>query len=79
VLWIVLKSSYALGEARATENVAIDKCMVSGHDLGTLYDGTFKIAEPYGRTGWSPERSHCRRTRERAHWNSGRRWEERPP
>jgi polygalacturonase len=48
---IVLKSSYALGEARATENVTIDNCMVSGYDLGTLYDGTFKTAEPYGRTG----------------------------
>lgn len=33
---IVLKSSYALGEARATENVTIDTCMVSGYDLGTL-------------------------------------------
>lgn len=48
---IVLKSSYALGEARATENVTIDNCMVSGYDLGTLYDGTFKTAASYGRTG----------------------------
>jgi polygalacturonase len=47
---IVLKSSFALNEARATENVTIDNCMVSGYDLGTLVDGTFKTG-PYGRTG----------------------------
>ncbi|MEO8563057.1 MAG: glycosyl hydrolase family 28 protein [bacterium] len=38
---IVLKSSYALGEARATENVAITNSMVSGFDVGTMLDGTF--------------------------------------
>jgi parallel beta-helix repeat protein len=48
---IVLKSSYALNELRATENVTIDNCMVSGYDLGTLVDGTFKTAAGYGRTG----------------------------
>lgn len=48
---IVLKSSYALDEARATENVTIDNCMVSGYDLGTLYDGTFRTAASYGRVG----------------------------
>ena len=47
---IVLKSSYALNEARATENVTIDNCMVSGYNLGTLIDGTFRTAA-YGRTG----------------------------
>jgi len=47
---IVLKSSYALNEARSTENVVIANCMVSGYDLGTLVDGTFKVG-PYGRTG----------------------------
>ena len=47
---IVLKSSWALNEARATENVTIDNCMVSGYDLGTLVGGTFKTG-PYGRTG----------------------------
>ena len=47
---IVLKSSYALNEARATENVTIDNCMVSGYDLGTLANGTYKTAA-YGRTG----------------------------
>jgi len=38
---LVLKSSYALGEARLTENVTITNSMVSGYDLGTLIDGTF--------------------------------------
>lgn len=48
---IALKSSYALGEPRATENVTIDNCMVSGYDLGTLYNGTFRTAASFGRTG----------------------------
>jgi polygalacturonase len=47
---IVLKSSYALNEVRATENVTIDNCMVSGYDLGTLVNGTYKTGA-YGRTG----------------------------
>lgn len=38
---IVLKSSYALGFARATENVTISGCLVSGYDTGTLAGGTF--------------------------------------
>lgn len=36
------KSSYALGFARATENVTITNCQVSGYDEGTLLDGTYK-------------------------------------
>ncbi len=47
---IVLKSTYALNQVRDTENVTIDNCFVSGYDLGTLVDGTFKTAG-YGRTG----------------------------
>jgi polygalacturonase len=39
---IVLKSSHALGFARATENVTITNCLVSGYDIGSLLDGTFK-------------------------------------
>ncbi len=38
---IVLKSSYALGYARATENVTITNCQVTGYDEGTFLDGTF--------------------------------------
>ena len=39
---ICLKSSFGLGYARDTENVTITNCQVSGYDLGTLLDGTFK-------------------------------------
>jgi polygalacturonase len=40
---IVLKSSYALGELRSTDHVAITNCFVSGgYQLGTLLDATFK-------------------------------------
>jgi len=39
------KSSFALGYARATENVTITNCQVSGYDEGTLLDGTFKRTE----------------------------------
>lgn len=41
---IVLKSSFALGEARACEDITVEGCTVSGYDLGTMLDGT------YGRT-----------------------------
>lgn len=44
---IVLKSSYALGFARATENVTIINCQVSGFDLGTFLDGTFKTTQEF--------------------------------
>ena len=39
---ICLKSSYGLGFARATENVTITNCQVSGYDEGTLLDGTLQ-------------------------------------
>ena len=39
---LVLKSSYALGEARPTENVTITNVQVSGFDIGTVLDGTRK-------------------------------------
>lgn len=39
---ICLKSSFALGYARATENVTITNCQVSGYDEGTLHNGTYK-------------------------------------
>jgi polygalacturonase len=39
---IVLKSSFALGEARPTENVTITNCFVSGFAVGSLLDGTYK-------------------------------------
>jgi len=37
---ICLKASHALGEKRATENVTISNCFVSGYDEGTMLDGT---------------------------------------
>ena len=39
---IVLKSSFGLGFARATENVTIANCLVSGYDIGSLLEGTYK-------------------------------------
>ena len=39
---IVLKSSYALGFAQATENVTISNCVVSGYDIGSMLDATYK-------------------------------------
>jgi polygalacturonase len=39
---ICLKSSFALGYARATENVTIANCQVSGYNVGALLDGTFQ-------------------------------------
>lgn len=44
---IVLKSSYALGFNRATENVTITNSQVSGFDLGTFLDGTFKTTQEF--------------------------------
>jgi polygalacturonase len=52
---ICLKSSFALGEARATENVTISNCYVTGgFALGTMLDGTFRrvnanAGQPTGR------------------------------
>ena len=37
----MLKSSYALGAARPTENVTITNSVFSGYDLGTMLDGTY--------------------------------------
>jgi polygalacturonase len=43
---ICLKSSYGLGFARATENVTITNCQVSGYDRGTFLDGTYQRNDP---------------------------------
>jgi polygalacturonase len=42
---ICLKSSFALGYARPTENVTITNCQVSGFDRGSLLDGTYRRNE----------------------------------
>ena len=39
------KSTFALGEARVTENLTITNCQVSGFVEGTLIDGTMKPAK----------------------------------
>jgi polygalacturonase len=39
---IVLKASHGLGFARAVENVTITNALVSGYDIGSLLDGTYK-------------------------------------
>ncbi|PYS98239.1 MAG: exo-poly-alpha-D-galacturonosidase [Acidobacteria bacterium] len=44
---IVLKSSFALGYPRATENVTITNSQVSGFDLGTMLDATFKTTQEF--------------------------------
>jgi polygalacturonase len=44
------KSSYALGYARATENLTITNCQVSGYVEGSLLDGTYK-REPQRASG----------------------------
>jgi polygalacturonase len=47
------KSSYALGYARATENLTITNCYVTGdYELGSVLDGTWKrMNMPKGRVG----------------------------
>jgi polygalacturonase len=46
------KSSYALGYARATENVTIANCYVTGdYELGTVLDGTFTRFNSDARVG----------------------------
>jgi len=42
---IVLKSSLALGVARPTENVTITNCFVSGYDVGSFLDGTYRKSQ----------------------------------
>ena len=39
---IVLKSSFALGYARSTENVTITNSFFSGYEIGSLLDATYK-------------------------------------
>ncbi len=48
---ICLKSSYGLGIKRATENVTITNCEVSGYDEGTFLDGTYQRTQKYSNGG----------------------------
>ena len=45
---IVLKTSYALGELRATENVTLTNSIVSGYDVGSVLDGSYRPFLPGG-------------------------------
>ena len=62
---IVLKSSYGLGYPKATENVLIKNCTVSGYDPGTVYYGTYGTSitaapdrdGPTGRVKFGTERN----------------------
>ena len=45
---ICLKSTFALGYPKSTKNVTISNCQVSGYDVGTLLDGTFKRSDNLG-------------------------------
>jgi polygalacturonase len=51
---IVLKSSYALGVPRITENVTITNCQVSGYDEHTLLDGSFGKTQEKAPDGGGP-------------------------
>ena len=54
------KSSFALGYARATENLTISNCYVTGiYDLGTLLDATFKRAQHQRNSGAPTGRIKC--------------------
>lgn len=44
---ICLKSSFALGYKRFTENISITNCQVSGFDLGTFLDGSFQRKQEF--------------------------------
>lgn len=48
---ICLKSSYSLNKNRATENVTITNCQVSGFDEGSFLDGTYKRSDSKHPTG----------------------------
>lgn len=39
---ITLKGTHALGAARPSENITITNCLVSGFEIGSLLDGTYK-------------------------------------
>lgn len=57
---ICLKSSYSLGYPRATENVTITGCYVTGaYELGTMLDGSWKKFEPGGENGIPTGRIKC--------------------
>ncbi len=55
---LCLKSTYALGYIRPTENVTITNCIVSGYDEGTVLNGTFQ-RKSFGVRGSPTGRIKC--------------------
>lgn len=53
------KSSYALGYARATENVTVTGCMLSGYEEGSVLNGTFKVIPGNKEAGGPTGRFKC--------------------
>lgn len=69
---IVLKSSYALGLARATEMVTISDCLVAGdYEEGSLLDGTFRHFDPARKVGDDEEVWHTGRIKFGTESNGG--------
>jgi polygalacturonase len=57
---LCLKSSYSLGYPRATENVTISGCYVTGgYELGTMLSGEWKKLKPGGKNGIPTGRIKC--------------------
>lgn len=49
---ICLKSTYALGEKRVTENVTVSNCYVTGvYEVGAMLDGSYRKMKPDGVNG----------------------------
>jgi parallel beta-helix repeat protein len=48
---ICLKSSYGLGYAKATQDVTITNCCVSGYDEGSVLNGTYTLNEKTAHQG----------------------------
>ncbi|MHB1920871.1 MAG: rhamnogalacturonidase, partial [Chitinophagaceae bacterium] len=48
---ICIKSSYALGYKRASEDLTISDCIVSGYQEGSMLDGSFQLPQFIGQWG----------------------------
>jgi len=54
---IVLKASYALDRFQDTRDVAISNCNISGYEVGSVLDATYKpTSNPHGRIYRAPDR-----------------------
>jgi polygalacturonase len=55
---IVFKGTHALGVARSSENVTVTNCLVSGYDIGSLLDATYKRTVRQSARPRRPHRAH---------------------